>query len=154
MCLAGVRGGLVALGIAADCDRMMSAGRRFDDSAALTALRFDDLDAHRYHLLELPSAEHAAPDRTPSRMTMKDTITRKLTEAFAPNLLDIRDESHLHEGHAGHRPGGETHFRVHIVSTAFAGKSRIERHRMVNALLADELAGQVHALAIKADVPA
>ncbi|MEW6644548.1 MAG: BolA family protein [Pseudomonadota bacterium] len=87
-------------------------------------------------------------------MTTKDTITQKLTEAFAPAHLDIRDESHLHEGHAGHRPGGETHFRVHIVSAAFAGKSRIERHRMVNALLADELAGQVHALAIKADVPA
>ncbi|MBR1217134.1 BolA family transcriptional regulator [Bradyrhizobium sp. U87765 SZCCT0131] len=85
---------------------------------------------------------------------MKDTITRKLTEAFAPAHLDIRDESHLHEGHAGHRPGGETHFRVHIVSTAFSGKSRIERHRMVNTLLADELAGQVHALAIKADTPA
>lgn len=87
-------------------------------------------------------------------MMMKDTITRKLTEAFAPAHLDIRDESHLHEGHAGHRPGGETHFRVHIVSTAFSGKSRIERHRMVNTLLADELAGQVHALAIKADTPA
>ncbi len=84
---------------------------------------------------------------------MKDQITKKLTEAFAPQSLDVADESHLHEGHAGHRPGGETHFRVYIVSNAFAGKSRIERHRMINTLLAPELAGGVHALAIAATVP-
>lgn len=86
-------------------------------------------------------------------MTMKDNITKKLTEAFAPAHLDVSDESHLHEGHAGHRPGGETHFRIYIVSDAFAGKGRIERHRMINTLLAGELAGQVHALAIKAQTP-
>ncbi|MBX9710460.1 MAG: BolA family transcriptional regulator [Xanthobacteraceae bacterium] len=87
-------------------------------------------------------------------MTTKDHITQKLREAFSPESLDVVDESHLHEGHAGHRPGGETHFRVHIVSNAFEGKSRIERHRMVNALLAPELAGGIHALAIKAQAPA
>jgi len=81
------------------------------------------------------------------------TITRKLTEAFAPESLRIIDESQRHEGHAGHRPGGETHFRVYIVSQAFRGKSRIERHRMVNAVLAAELAGRVHALAIHASAP-
>jgi len=86
-------------------------------------------------------------------MTMKDQITKKLTEAFAPESLDVADESHLHEGHAGHRPGGETHFRVYIVSNAFAGKSRVERHRMINARLAPELAGGVHALAISALAP-
>lgn len=86
-------------------------------------------------------------------MTTKDHITQKLRKAFGPESLDVIDESHLHEGHAGHRPGGETHFRVHIVSNAFEGKSRIERHRMVNALLAPELAGGVHALAIKAQAP-
>ena len=85
--------------------------------------------------------------------TVKDTITKKLREAFAPESLDVTDESHLHEGHAGHRPGGETHFRVYIVSPAFEGKSRIERHRMINAALAAELAGSVHALAIKAQAP-
>jgi BolA family transcriptional regulator, general stress-responsive regulator len=85
--------------------------------------------------------------------TVKHTITNKLREAFAPESLDVTDESHLHEGHAGHRPGGETHFRVYIVSTAFEGKSRIERHRMINAMLAAELAGSVHALAIKAQTP-
>src|SRR6202050_3908098 len=85
--------------------------------------------------------------------TVKHTITNKLREAFAPESLDVIDESHLHEGHAGHRPGGETHFRVYIVSTAFEGKSRIERHRMINATLAAELNGGVHALAIKAEAP-
>ena len=85
--------------------------------------------------------------------TAQYTITNKLREAFAPESLDVVDESHLHEGHAGHRPGGETHFRVYIVSPAFEGKSRIERHRMINATLAAELEGPVHALAIKAHAP-
>ena len=86
-------------------------------------------------------------------MSAKDDITKKLSEAFVPESLDVIDESHLHEGHMGHRPGGETHFRVHIVSLAFEGKSRIDRHRMINTLLAAELAGTVHALAVKAQTP-
>ncbi len=86
-------------------------------------------------------------------MSTKDTIINKLREAFSPESLDVADESHLHEGHAGHRPGGETHFRVYIVSPAFEGKSRIERHRMINSTLAAELAGSVHALALKAQAP-
>jgi BolA family transcriptional regulator, general stress-responsive regulator len=86
-------------------------------------------------------------------MSAKDIITNKLREAFTPESLDVTDESHLHEGHAGHRPGGETHFRVYIVSPAFKGKSRIERHRMINAVLAGELASFIHALAIKAEAP-
>jgi BolA protein len=86
-------------------------------------------------------------------MTAKDNITKKLREAFSPESLDVIDESHLHEGHSGHRPGGETHFRVYIVSAGFEGKSRIERHRMINTVLAAELAGSVHALAIKAHAP-
>jgi BolA family transcriptional regulator, general stress-responsive regulator len=85
--------------------------------------------------------------------SVKHSIINKLREAFAPESLDVTDESHLHEGHAGHRPGGETHFRVYIVSPAFEGKSRIERHRMINATLAAELAGSVHALAIRAQAP-
>jgi BolA protein len=88
-----------------------------------------------------------------SPQSVKHTITNKLHEAFPPESLEVIDESHLHEGHSGHRPGGETHFRVHIVSRAFQGKSRIERHRMINAALASELAGPVHALAIKALAP-
>ena len=86
-------------------------------------------------------------------MAVSDIITEKLRAAFAPQSLRVVDESHQHEGHAGHRPGGETHFRVYIVSDAFKEKSRIERHRMVNAALANELSGRVHALAIHASAP-
>ncbi|MDF0520905.1 BolA family transcriptional regulator [Bradyrhizobium yuanmingense] len=88
-----------------------------------------------------------------AHMAMKDTISNKLQEAFTPESLQVVDESHLHEGHSGHRPGGETHFRVYIVSAAFKGKSRVDRHRMINSALAAELAGSVHALAINAQAP-
>lgn len=67
--------------------------------------------------------------------------------------MTVEDESHRHEGHAGHRAGGQTYFRVYIVSEAFKGKSRLERHRMVNEILSGELAGGVHALAIHAAAP-
>ena len=93
-----------------------------------------------------------APDMNADQ-PVRHAITNKLREAFTPESLDVIDESHLHEGHSGHRPGGETHFRVYIVSDAFEGKSRIERHRMINITLAAELAGSVHALAIKAQAP-
>ena len=84
---------------------------------------------------------------------MADLITRRLTEAFAPESLRVVDESEHHAGHAGHRPGGETHFRLYIVAQAFRGKSRLERHRMINTVLADPLAAGVHALAIHAASP-
>jgi BolA protein len=86
-------------------------------------------------------------------MRTVDLIAKKLTAAFTPQSLKVLDESHQHEGHAGHRPGGQTHFRVYIVSDAFKGKTRLERHRMINQLLATELAGGVHALAIHATAP-
>ena len=86
-------------------------------------------------------------------MRVQELITRKLTEAFRPHSLRVVDESHRHEGHADHRPGGESHFRVYIVAPAFAGKSRLERHRLVNGALHAELAGGVHALAIHASAP-
>ena len=86
-------------------------------------------------------------------MRTADIMTEKLTAAFAPADLAIEDESHRHEGHAGHRPGGQTHFRVTIVAEAFRGRSRIERHRMINEVLAAELQGGVHALAINAKAP-
>jgi BolA protein len=91
--------------------------------------------------------------RYPGSMAVRDLIAGKLTTAFAPQHVEVVDESHLHAGHAGHRPGGETHFRVYIVSESFRGKSRLERHRLVNTALADELAGGVHALAIHASAP-
>ena len=86
-------------------------------------------------------------------MGIRETITEKLSSGLAPAHLEVVDESHQHLGHAGYRVGGETHFRIHIVADAFTGKSRLERHRMVNQILSDELAGGVHALAIHASAP-
>jgi BolA protein len=87
-------------------------------------------------------------------MRTADLITKKLTEAFTPQSLRVLDESHQHAGHSGHRPGGQTHYRIYIVSNAFKGKTRLERHRMINQLLSAELEGGVHALAIHASDPA
>jgi len=81
---------------------------------------------------------------------VKEDIIEKLTRAFDPASLEVIDESHLHAGHSGARPEGETHFRVKVVSSAFEGVSLVQRHRMVNETLADELRGPVHALAIEA----
>jgi BolA protein len=79
-----------------------------------------------------------------------DAIRTKLEAKFAPARLDINDDSDRHRGHAGHREGGESHFTITIESAAFAGQSRVARQRMVYAALADELAGPVHALSVKA----
>jgi BolA protein len=86
-------------------------------------------------------------------MQTHDVILEKLRKAFAPESLRVEDDSHRHEGHAGHRPGGQTHFTIYIVSETFRGKSRLERHRMINATLTTELSGGVHALAIHAAAP-
>jgi BolA protein len=86
-------------------------------------------------------------------MGVSNVIVEKLTKAFAPESLSVIDESDRHRGHAGWREGGETHFRVSIVTDAFAGKSRLDRHRMINQILAAELAGGIHALAIEAAAP-
>ena len=88
-----------------------------------------------------------------SIVSVKERIEKKLQVAFEPEDLSVVDESHLHVGHVGARPEGETHFRVTLVSTVFAGKGRVERHRMVNAALSEELAGPVHALAVHASAP-
>lgn len=84
---------------------------------------------------------------------MKQQITKKLTDAFHPTHLEVIDESHQHHGHAGWREGGQTHFRVILVAEAFTGLNRLDRHRRVNAALAEELAGQIHALAVVARAP-
>lgn len=94
-------------------------------------------------------------------MSIQAAMERKLRQAFAPERLAVLDESGLHAGHrnedAGHGAtfdgAGETHFRVRIVAVAFAGMSRIERHRAVNAVLADEIAAGVHALAVEPSAP-
>ncbi|MTW14652.1 BolA/IbaG family iron-sulfur metabolism protein [Rhodoplanes serenus] len=86
-------------------------------------------------------------------MLVRDIMTEKLSAAFAPAHLEVIDESDRHEGHAGARPGGQTHFRVRIVAEAFRGRSRLDRHRLINQALAAEIAGGVHALAIEAAAP-
>lgn len=86
-------------------------------------------------------------------MTMKELIESRLGQALAPVHLAVDDESHLHAGHAGWRQAGETHFRLDVVSPAFEGKSRIERHRLVNAALSEAFERGLHALAIKARAP-
>jgi BolA protein len=86
-------------------------------------------------------------------MRVAERIRSKLEAAFAPVRLSVVDESERHKGHAGHRPEGETHFNVEIVSAAFAGLSRVERQRKVYAALAEELAGPVHALSVAARSP-
>ncbi len=85
---------------------------------------------------------------------VKERMAQTLAENFSPSHLEVIDESHLHAGHVGARPEGETHFRIRITAEGFRGKTRLQRHRMVNEALASELAGPVHALAISADAPA
>jgi BolA protein len=86
-------------------------------------------------------------------MTVADEIRRKLTEAFRPSEIEIEDESARHAGHAGARPGGETHFRVRIVAPAFVDMSRVTRQRKVYEVLAEEMRTQIHALSIDARAP-
>jgi BolA protein len=86
-------------------------------------------------------------------MTRKDRITRALQERFAPTHLTVTDESHQHAGHAGARPEGETHFRLDIVAEAFAGRTRVDRHRLVNEALKPVFDEGLHALAVKARAP-
>ena len=86
-------------------------------------------------------------------MSVTDTISEKLTRVLQPQHLDVINESHLHAGHRSSPGTGDSHFRIVVVSETFAGRSRVERHRMVNTALAEELAGPVHALAITALAP-
>jgi BolA protein len=88
-----------------------------------------------------------------TQMSVESTIREKLQQAFQPTRLEVMNESHLHAGHRSSPGTGESHFRVLIESAAFAGKSRLERHRLVNGVLAAELKGKVHALALQADAP-
>ncbi|MER2268770.1 BolA family protein [Methylobacterium oxalidis] len=90
----------------------------------------------------------------PEGGTLRDWIAATLAAELAPTHLDVVDESHLHAGHAGWRESGETHFRLDVVSAAFEGKSRVERHRLVNGLLDGAFKRGLHALAVRARTPA
>lgn len=81
-------------------------------------------------------------------------MTKKLGDAFSPDRLEVINESSMHAGHQQSFDGtGETHFRIRIVSSKFSGMTRIARHRAINQLLSEELAGDVHALAIEPAAP-
>lgn len=86
-------------------------------------------------------------------MKVAEIIDAKLRAGLAPALLEVKDESHLHAGHAGARPGGESHFRLLIVSASFEGLPRVARQRAVNDILRDELRDRVHALAMRTLTP-
>jgi BolA protein len=86
-------------------------------------------------------------------MSLEVRMREKLMVALQPTRLDLVNESHLHAGHGSSPETGESHFRVLIMADAFIGKSRVERHRIVNDVLRDELKDRVHALAIKAVAP-
>lgn len=86
-------------------------------------------------------------------MSVKSKIETKLVQAIQPTELTVVDESHLHVGHAGARPEGETHFRIYIVSDQFKMKTRLDCHRLIHTILAEELSGPIHALAIHASAP-
>lgn len=83
-------------------------------------------------------------------MSRLERIKSALADALQPVRLHVIDESHLHEGHAGARPGGETHYRVKISAKAFQGTSLVARHRLINEALRDEFATGLHALSIEA----
>ena len=89
--------------------------------------------------------------RSGAEASRRERVEARLRAAFAPLELAVEDESAHHAGHAG--AGRESHFRVRVVSSAFAGRSRVERHRAVYAVLAEELAGDLHALVIEASAP-
>lgn len=86
-------------------------------------------------------------------MSVRDTIIEKLSVKFAPEHLEVIDDSHKHRGHAGWREGGETHFRVRIATRHFDGMTRLAQHRAVMEALDAEIKGGVHALAIEVLAP-
>ena len=86
-------------------------------------------------------------------MTLRDWMIETLTRELKPVSLQVEDESHQHAGHSGWREAGETHFRVDVVSTAFEGNSRVDRHRLVNTVLSEAFGRGLHALAVRARAP-
>jgi len=85
-------------------------------------------------------------------MTVADDIRRRL-DALAPLRLELLDESAKHAGHAGAAPGGNTHWRLTIVSAAFAGNATVARHRMIYQALGELMQNPIHALSITARAP-
>lgn len=81
-------------------------------------------------------------------MTVKENVELKVNNSIKPEFLEVIDESHKHAGHVGARPEGETHFHINMTASVFNGKSRVERQRLIYKILAEELAGPIHALSL------
>jgi len=81
-------------------------------------------------------------------MRIADQMATRLTEAFAPTLLEVHDDSEKHRGHAGYQDGGESHWQIVISSAHFDGMNRLARHRAIHAALGADIIGRIHALAI------
>lgn len=86
-------------------------------------------------------------------MSRADRIHAAIDASLHPTVLEVEDESHLHAGHAGAQPGGETHYKVIVVSATFSGQSRVMRQRSVYALLEEEFSTGLHALSVQAKTP-
>ncbi len=128
--------------------------RQAPEQRAATVERTNALSCTKYEGFRiLWQAADASAKMVPVMASIKATIEKKLGEAFQPDRLAVIDESHLHAGHVGSRPSGETHFRVEIVSPRFEGKSRVERQRMIYGALKAEMASSIHALSLSAMAP-
>ena len=86
-------------------------------------------------------------------MARRERLIERLTTSLAPTSIEVVDESHRHAGHAGARPGGETHYHVEIVAARFAGMSRVARHRLVHEIVRDEFGSGLHALSLRLLTP-
>jgi BolA protein len=99
---------------------------------------------------------HTPPDKELTNTKMQPSRAQRIEQAlraqFVPHQIEVIDDSHRHAGHAGAQPGGETHYRVLLRSAAFAGLSRVARHRAVTRALAAEFASGLHALSLDLDV--
>jgi BolA protein len=94
-----------------------------------------------------------APSSASPKGPVATEMLRRLNSALSPTRIELVDDSEQHRGHGGYNPSGESHFSLRIESPAFAGKSRVERQRMVHKALGDLLDERVHALSIRADAP-
>ncbi len=112
-----------------------------------------ELWGSRMKKLEKVQLDSAAKSRDCFGMSKADTIRVKLEAAFAPQSLRVDDVSAAHQGHAGHRHGGETHFTLHIVAAAFTGLSRLARQRLVYQVLDEDLKGGVHSVVMTTLAP-
>lgn len=86
-------------------------------------------------------------------MLVAENIRQKINARLSPSTLEVKDESHLHAGHAGAREGGQSHFKLTVVSTAFEGLTPVARQRLINDILREELSGPIHALSMKTLTP-